>query len=113
MLNLIAAYLYAPMGNPGIALAKLKELDRWCSLSKGRSRLTSRNRLYAEAYLATRDFPMAMAHLEAALETASGMEIDRLVDIHTRLRNTSYWNHSDIGRITVKINQIKYPELFR
>jgi hypothetical protein len=40
-------------------------------------------------------------------------EIDRLADIHARLKKTSYWNNSDIGRIAVKINQIRYPELFR
>lgn len=113
MLNLALAYLYSPMGNPGIALAKLKELDCWYPLSKGKSRLTYRNLLYAEAYLANGDYPMAAAHLEAALETAFGTEIDKLVDIHTRLRNTSYWNTPDIGRIAVKINQMKYPELFR
>ena len=112
MLNLTAAYLYSPMSNPRMALAKLKELDRWFPQSKGRSRLTARNRHYAEAYLATRDYPMAVSHLEAALETASGVEIDRLVDIHTRLKNTSYWNDPDIGRIAVKINQMKYPGLF-
>jgi hypothetical protein len=113
MLNLTAAYLYSPMGNPGIALAKLDELDRCCPVSKGKSRLTSRNRHYAEAYLATGNYPMAASHLEAALETASGTEIDKLIAIHARLRNTPYWNDSDIGRIAVKINQMKYPALFR
>jgi hypothetical protein len=114
MLNLTAAYLYSPMGNPRIALAKLNELDRCCPISKGKSRLTDRNRHYAEAYLAIDDYPMAVAHLEAALETVySRTEIDQLVDIHTRLRNTSYQNDPDIGRIAVKIHQMKYPGLFQ
>ena len=113
MLNLALAYLYSPMGNPRIALTKLDELQRWSPTSKGKSRLTYRNRLYAEAYLATGNYPMAASHLEAALETASGEEINRLVDLHARLKQTSYWNNPDIGRTAVKINQIKYPKLFR
>ena len=38
--------------------------------------------------------------------------IDSLVQIHTRLKNTSYGNDPDIGRLAVKIHQMKYPELF-
>jgi hypothetical protein len=95
-----------------LALAELKELDRWCPESRGKGRLAHRNRLFAEAYLATENYPMAAAYLEAALESASGGEINRLIEIHTRLKNTSYWNDPDIGRIAVKITQIKYPDLF-
>jgi transcriptional regulator with XRE-family HTH domain len=112
MLNLTKAYLHSPMGNPGIALAKLNELDRWCPISKGKHRLTERNSYYAKAYLAIGNYPMAVAHLEAALETASGAR-DSLVAIHTQLKQTSYAKNPDIGRIAVKINQMKYPGLFR
>src|SRR5437667_10313846 len=112
MVNRASAYLYSPMGNPGLALAELQELDRWCPESRGKGRLAHRNRLVAEAYLATGDYPMAAAYLEAALETASEGEINRLIEIHARLKNTSYWNDPDIGRIAVKITQIKYPDLF-
>ncbi len=31
---------------------------------------------------------------------------------HARLKETSYWNDLDVGRLAVKINQIKYPHLF-
>jgi hypothetical protein len=112
MLTRVSAYLYSPMGNPGLALAALKELDRWCPQPRGKSRLAERNRLFAETYLATRNYPMAAAHLEAALESASLREVNRLIKIHTRLKNTSYWNDPDVGRLAVKINQIKYPDLF-
>jgi transcriptional regulator with XRE-family HTH domain len=114
MLNLTKAYLYSPGGNPRIALAKLNELDRCYPIPKGKHRLTTRNIYYANAYLAISNYPLAVAHLEAALESASGTdEIGILVDIHTRLKNTSYWNDPDIGRIALKINQMKYPRLFR
>jgi hypothetical protein len=65
MLNRASAYLYSPMGNPGLALAELQELDRWCPQSRGKGRLAHRNRLVAEAYLATGDYPMTAAYLEA------------------------------------------------
>ncbi len=112
MLNRAAAYLYSPMGNPGLALAELKELDRWCPKARGKSRLAERNRLYAKAYLATGNYPMAAAHLEAALESASLGEVNRLVEIHARLKETSYWNDPEVGRLAVKINRVKYPDLF-
>ncbi len=112
MLTRASAYLYSPMGNPALALSILQELDRRCPKSRGKSRLTHRNRLIAEAYLATENYPMAAAHLEAALESASLGEVNRLVEIHAQLKETSYWNDPDIGRLAVKINQIKYPHLF-
>jgi tetratricopeptide (TPR) repeat protein len=112
MLTRASSYLYSPMGNPGLALAELKELDRWCPQSRGKGRLAQRNRLFAEAYLATGNYPMTASYLEAALESAPLGEVNRLVEIHARLKNTSYWNDPDIGRIAVKINQMKYPDLF-
>jgi tetratricopeptide (TPR) repeat protein len=111
LLNRASAYLYSPMGKPALALSVLKELDDWCPEARGKGRLVQRNRLFAEAYLATGDYPMASAYLEAALESASRGEIDRLIEIHARLKNTPYWNHPDIGRLAVKINQMKYPGL--
>ncbi len=112
MLNRASAYLYSPMGNAKLGLAELEELDHRCPESSGKHRHVDRNRMFAEAYLVTGDYPMAAAYLEAGLESASGEEVDRLSEIHTRLKNTSYWNDPDIGRIAVKINQIRYPELF-
>ncbi len=112
MLNRSAAYLYSPMGNPALALAELKELERWCPESRGKSRLAERNRLFAEVYLATKNYPMAAAHLEAALESASLGEVSRLIEIHAQFKKTSYWNDPEVGRLAVKINQIKYPHLF-
>ena len=117
MCNRASAYLYSPMGNAKLGLAELEELDRKHPEPAGKSRLAYRNRLFAEAYLAIGDYPMAAAYLEAGLECASGetevLDVDRLSEIHTRLKNTSYWNDPDIARIAVKINQIKYPGIFR
>jgi transcriptional regulator with XRE-family HTH domain len=112
MLNRASAYLYSPMGNPARALSELKELDHWCQHARGKSRLAERNRLFAQAYLATGNNPMAVAYLEAALESASLGEVNRLVEIHVRLKDTSYRNDPDVGRLAVKINQIKHPDLF-
>jgi hypothetical protein len=112
LLNRASAYLYSPMGKPALALSVLKELDDWCPEARGKGRLVQRNRLFAEAYLATGDYPMAAAYLEAALESASRGEINRLIEIHARLKKTSYWNDPELGRIAVKINQVKYPDLF-
>jgi hypothetical protein len=68
--------------------------------------------LWVEAYLATGDYPMAAAYLEALVESAPQDWVESLVLFYTRLRDTSYGNNPDIGRIAVKINQMKYPELF-
>jgi hypothetical protein len=111
MLTRASAYLYSPLGNPALALAELKELDRWCPEARGKGRLAQRHRLFAQAYLATGNYPMAAALLEAALESAPLGEVNRLIEIHARLKNTSYWNDPDIGRLAVKINQMQYPDL--
>jgi hypothetical protein len=113
MLNRASAYLYSTMGNPGLALAELKELDRWCPQPRGKGRLAQRNRLFAEAYLATGNYTMATAYLETALESAPLGEVNRLIEVHARLKKTSYWNDPDVGRIAVKIHQMKYPDLFK
>ncbi len=112
MLNRASAYLYSPMGNSALALTELEELERWYPEPRGKGRLAQRNRLFAEAYLATENYPMAVAHFEAALESASLGEVNRLAQIHTRLKNTSYWDDPDIGRLAVKINRVRYPDLF-
>jgi tetratricopeptide (TPR) repeat protein len=112
MLTRASAYLYAPMGDAKLGLAQLRELERGIPEARGKCRLVRRNQLFALAYLATGDYPLAAAHLEAAIENASEDCIDSLVQIHTRLKNTSYGNDPDIGRIAVKIHQMKYPELF-
>ncbi len=112
MLNRASAYLYSPMGNPTLALSVLGELDDRCQEARGKDRLAERNRLFAQAYLATGNYPMAAARLEAALESAPLGEVDRLIEIHTKLKDTPYWDNPDIGRLSVKINQRKYPNLF-
>jgi hypothetical protein len=112
MLMRTSAYLYAPMGDAKLGLAALQELELAYPEARGKRRLVQRHQLWAFAYLATGDYPMAAAHLEAAVENASEDCIDSLIQIHTRLKNTSYGNDPDIGRIAVKIHQMKYPELF-
>ena len=100
------------MGDAKLGLAQLQELEPRYPEARGKRRLVHRNQLFALAYLATGDYPMAAAHLEAAVENASEDCIDSLVQIHARLKNTSYGNDPDIGRIAVKIHQIRYPDLF-
>jgi tetratricopeptide (TPR) repeat protein len=112
MLNRASAYLYSPMGNPALALSVLKELDDCCPEPREKGCLAHRNRLFAQAYLATGNYPMAAARLEAALESTPLGEVGRLVEIHTKLKGTPYWNDPNIGRLAVKINQVKYPNLF-
>ena len=112
MLTRAFAYLHAPMGDAKLGLAQLQELELEHPEACGKRRLVQRNQLFAQAYLATGDYPMAAAHLEAAVENASEEYIDTLVQLYTRLKNTSYGNDPDVGRLAVKINQVRYPELF-
>ena len=112
MLARASAYLYSPMGDPKLGLAQLQELELAYPEARGKRRLVQRDRLFAQAYLTISDHPMAAAHLEAAIENASEDCIDHLVSLHTQLKNTSYGNDFEVGRLAVKIHQIKYPELF-
>jgi hypothetical protein len=112
MLTRASAYLYAPMGDARLGLLQLQELDRKNPEARGKRRLVQRDQLWVLAYLAIGDYPMAGAHLEAAVENTSEDWIDNLVPLYARLKNTSYGNDPDIGRIAVKIHRIKYPELF-
>ena len=112
MLARASAYLYAPMGNAKLGLATLEELEFKHPEACGKRRLVRRDQLFALAYLMIGDYPMAAAHLEAAVENASEDCIDALVLLHTRLKNTSYGKNPDIGRVAVKIHQVKYSELF-
>jgi hypothetical protein len=112
MLTRASAYLYAPMGDAKLGLAQLRELELEHPEARGKNRLADRNQLFAQAYLAIGDYPMSAAYLEAALENASEDKIDSLVLLHARLKSTSYGNDPDLGRIAVKINQVRYPELF-
>ena len=112
MLARASAYLYAPMGDAKLGLAQLQELELEHPEARGKRRLVRRNQLFALGYLSTGNYPLAAAHLEVAAENASEDCIDSLVQIHTRLKNTSYGNDPDIGRLAVKIHQMKYPELF-
>ncbi len=107
-----SAYLYSPMGDALLGLKQLQELERTNPEARGKRRLVHRNQLWALAYLATGNYPMSAAHLEAAVENASEDCIDHLVSLHTRLKNTSYGNDPDIGRLAVMLHQVKYPELF-
>jgi hypothetical protein len=112
MLTRASAYLHSPMGDAKLGLAQLQELELEHPEARRKRRLAQRNQLFALAYLATGDYPMAAAHLEAAVENVPEDCIDHLVPVHARLKNTSYGSDPDVGRVAVKINRIKYPELF-
>jgi hypothetical protein len=112
MLTRASAYLYAPMGDAKLGLAQLEELELAYPEARGKRRLVQRNQLFALAHLAIGDYPLAAAHLEAAIENASQDCIEHLVQIHTQLKNTSYGKDFEVGRLAVKINQMRYAELF-
>jgi hypothetical protein len=112
MLARASAYLYAPMGDVKLGRAQLEELDRASPFPCGKRRLARRDQLLANAYLVTDDYPMAAAHLESAVENASEDWVESLIQIHTRLKNTAYGNDPELGRLAVKIYQMKYPEVF-
>jgi hypothetical protein len=112
MLARASAYLYAPMGDFKLGLALLSDLDRASPFPCGKRRLARRDQLLANAYLATGDYSMAAAYLESAVENASEDWVESLIQIHIRLKNTSYGNDPDVGRLAVKIYQVRYPDLF-
>ena len=112
MLARASAYLYAPMGDPKLGLAQLQELEREIPEARGKRRLVQRDQLFALGLLATGDYPLATAHLEAAIDNASEDCIEHLVQIHTQLKNTSYGKDFEVGRLSVKIHQMRYAELF-
>jgi transcriptional regulator with XRE-family HTH domain len=113
MLTRARAYLFAPMGDAKLGLAQLQELELEHPEARSKRRLVQRDQLFALAHLSTGDYPMAAAHLEAAVENASEDWIDPLVQIHTRLKDTAFGNDPEVGRIAVKIHQMRYPEFFK
>ena len=112
MLARASAYLYSPMGDPKLGLAQLQELELAHPEARGKRRLVQRDQLFALGFLATGDYPLAAAHLEAAIDNASEDWIEHLVQIHTQLKNTSYGKDFEVGRLSVKIHQMRYAELF-
>ncbi len=104
--------LYSPMGDPKLGLAALQELELAYPEARGKRRLVQRHQLWAFAYLTTGDYPMAAAHLEAAVENAPQDYIESLIQLHAQLKGTSYGNNPEVGRLAVKIHQTKYPKLF-
>ena len=57
---------------PNSGLAPLQELELEYPEARGKRRLVQRHQLFAQAYLASDDYPMAAAHLEAAVENNTG-----------------------------------------
>ena len=112
LLVMASAYLYAPMGDSKLGLAVLQELDLEYPEACGKRRLVQRHHLFALGYLSTGDYPLAAAHLEAAVENAPEDYRENLVSVYTRLKHTSYGNDPNIGRLGVKVNLMRYPEFF-
>jgi len=117
MIQRAAAYLYSPLGDPKLALATLDELSRYRPEPSWKRRSVTRNRLFAEAYLAVGNYPMAAAHLEVAVDDSvegNVPDLDgRLTDILRRLQNTSFRADAQLGRIAFKVNRLTYPHIFR
>ena len=112
LLVMASAYLYAPMGDAKLGLAVLQELELEYPEACGKRRLVQRDHLFALGYLSTGDYPLAAAHLEAAIENALEDYRENLASVYTRLKHTSYGNDPNIGRLGVKVNLMRYPEFF-
>ena len=69
---------------------QLEELEREVPDPRGKSRLVQRHLLLALGLHWTGSYPMAVAHLETALENASEDATPHLVSLHARLLDTSY-----------------------
>lgn len=108
-----SAYLFSPMGNAKLGLTLLSELEREMPDPRGKSRLVQRHQLFTLGLIATGQYPMAVAHLEMAVEHAPSDSLDRLVWLLTRLKDTAFGNNPDVARIAVKVNRMRYPQLFR
>jgi len=114
-LNRVSAYLYSPLGSPALALGELEELEREQPNTSPR-RSVHRNILFSEAYLLLENYPMAIAHAQAALEVTTSSYMDtlssRLEGIHRTLRNSPYGTDPDTARFGVALLKAQRPELF-
>jgi hypothetical protein len=114
-LNRASAFLYAPLGSPALALAELEELERDQPNTSPR-RGVHRNILFSEAYLLLDNYPMSIAHAQAALEVTTSSYMDtlssRLEGIYRTLRNSPYGTNPDTARFGVALLKAQRPELF-
>ena len=115
MFNRAAAYLYSPQGSPTLAL---KELDQVTDLKPSTSprRGVHRDLLYAETYVALKNYPMATACIANAIEVSSedGMDtlFNRLESVYQELRKSTYGNDLEVARVGVQILKAHHPEVF-
>ncbi len=114
-LNRASAYLYSPLGSPASALAELEELEHEQPTTSPR-RSVHRNILFAEAYLRLDNYPMSIAHAQAALEVTTTSYMDtlssRLEGIYRTLRTSPYGTDPDTARFGVALLKAQRPELF-
>jgi hypothetical protein len=114
-LNLASAYLYSPQGSPKLALERLNELVDIKPVTSPR-RGVHRDLLFAETYMALKNYPRAVASAEAAVEVTSSHAMDtlfnRLENVYRSLRNSPYGKEPDVARLGVQILKAHQPELF-
>ncbi len=113
--NRASAYLYSPQGSPRLALTELNQaVDAKPETSPRRG--VHRDLLFAETYMALGNYPLAIAHADAAVEVTSinGMDtlFNRLEGIYRSLRQSDYRNDPDVARLGVHILKAQQPELF-
>ncbi len=114
-LNRASAYLYSSQGSATLALAELEELERALPTASPR-RSVHRNILFAKAYLGTKNFPMASAYANAALEVTSKFNMDtlsaHLEGVYRSLRVSEYGSEPDTAHFGVALLKAQRPELF-
>ncbi len=114
-LNRASAFLYSPLGSPTLALAELEELEREKPETSPR-RSVHRNILFSETYLLLDNYPMSIAHAQAALEVTTESSMDtlssRLEGIYRTLRTSPYGTDPETARFGVALLKAQRPELF-
>ncbi len=113
-LNRASAQLYSPQGSPKLALSELNEaVDAKPDTSPRRE--VHRELLFAEAYMALGNYPMATASATAAVEVSidNGMDtlFTRLENVYRSLRTSPYGKDPDVARLGVQILKARHPEM--
>lgn len=114
-LNRASAYLFSPQGSPRLALSELDQAIE-AKPNTAPRRGVHRDLLFAETYIALKNYPMAVACASAAVEVSASNGMDtlfnRLEKVYRDLRNSDYGNDPDVARLGVQISKAQYPELF-
>jgi tetratricopeptide (TPR) repeat protein len=113
--NRASAYLYSRQGSPTLALKELNQALEIRPITSPR-RGVHRDLLYAETYIALRDYPMAVACAANAIEVSveNGMDtlFQHLEHVYYTLRSSPYGKDLEVVRLGVQILKAQHPEWF-